>query len=108
MLPLLFLYFDAKKDAWFTIYCSMHLYAVILILNYVADYANCLFRHSMLPTIRKLERLFLHLYIIRADILIPAIFHSKPFWNDAKLMKADSFIQMPGMYIGRHHRIKLQ
>ncbi len=54
MLPLLFLYFDAKKDAWFTIYCSMHLYAVILILNYVADYANCLFRHSMLPTIRKL------------------------------------------------------
>ena len=27
------LLFGAKKDAWFTIYCYMRLYAVILILN---------------------------------------------------------------------------
>ena len=26
--------FERKKSAWFTIFCSMRLYAVILILNY--------------------------------------------------------------------------
>jgi len=25
--------FERKKDAWFTIYCSMRLYAIILILS---------------------------------------------------------------------------
>ena len=41
MLSLMFLILGAKKDAWFTIYYSMRLYAVLLILNYV-DYANCI------------------------------------------------------------------
>ena len=35
-------YLYTKKDAWFTIYCSMCLYAVILILNCFVDYANCI------------------------------------------------------------------
>jgi len=38
----MFLLFSVKKDAWFTIYCSMRLYAVLLILNCPVDYANCI------------------------------------------------------------------
>ncbi len=38
---LMFLLLGAK-GAWFTIYCSMRLYAVILILNCFSDYAGCI------------------------------------------------------------------
>ncbi len=37
---------DAKKDAWFTICCSMRLYTVLLRLNCFADYANCIISAS--------------------------------------------------------------
>ena len=52
MINMIVLLLGAKKDAWFTIYCSMRLYAVILILNCFADYnccKKCIF--SVLPEI---------------------------------------------------------
>ena len=41
----------------------------------------------------------LQFIIIRTDIFITSIFHSKSLWYDTQLPKSDSFIQMPRMSI---------
>lgn len=46
--------------------------------------------------------------IIRADILIMSVLHAESSRYGAKLYKAQPFIQMTRMGIGRYHCIELQ
>ena len=46
--------------------------------------------------------------VIRADILITSVFHTKAAWNRTQLNEAKALIQMSRVYIAFDNSIKLQ